>query len=348
MINNSKVAVFSDLHLGVHNNSNQWHDIALNWCKWFVAELRQKQITDIIFCGDWYHNRSEISVDTLNVSAEIFDMLKEFNLVIITGNHDLYFKHRTDVHSLNLMKGRHNVTIIDTPRSVECFGKTLSFLPWGFDVNSVSNGDICFGHLEVESFQMNSSKTCDDGIKASSLLQKFGLTLSGHFHTRHERMFGAGTILYVGNPFEMDFGDCDNVKGYYVLDLKDLSYEFTLNNISPKYKKITLSEMVAAGTITSDIKMQITNNFVKLKIDRNINQDDVSTLYTVINQLAPNSITVDYDLNYNKILTDNNSYDFSGIDIPNAILEFVNLLDVDEKDSIIKYTLNLYKKCTNA
>ena len=348
MINKSKIAIFSDLHLGVHGNSAQWHDIAINWCRWFVEDLKRNNIKDIIFCGDWYHNRSEISVDTLTVSAEIFDMLKDFNLTVITGNHDLYFKHRTDVHSLNIVKGRKNVNVVDKPFVIEKFDRVITFLPWGFDTSSLPDGDICFGHLEIESFKMNSAKTCEDGIKASTLLRKFDLVVSGHFHTRHERTFEAGTILYVGNPFEMDFGDSENEKGYYILDFDDLSYNFIPNNLSPKYKKISLSDMVNQGAVTGDIIQTFNNNFVKLKIDKNISQDDLTILNNVLGKLKSHSITHDYDMNHNKILTDNSTYDFSGIDIGNAIEEFINLLDIDNKDSIIQYTLNLYNKCKTA
>ena len=345
MINKPKVAVFSDLHLGVHGNSTQWHDIAMNWCRWFVEDIKRNNIKDIIFCGDWYHNRSEISVDTLTVSAEIFDMLKDFNLTVITGNHDLYFKHRTDVHSLNIVKGRKNVNVIDKPTAIECFDKTISFLPWGFGVDTLPDSDICFGHLEIESFKMNSAKTCEDGIKASSLLRKFNLVVSGHFHTRHERTFEAGTILYVGNPFEMDFGDSGNQKGYYILDIDTSEYNFIPNNISPRYKRVLLSDMVNDATILPTTVQEFTNNFVRLKVDRNISQDDLTVLYSVLNKLQPHSITYDYDMNHNKLLTDNSTYDFSGIDIRSAIEEFVNLLDIENKDSIIQYTLNLYNKC---
>jgi DNA repair exonuclease SbcCD nuclease subunit len=94
---------------------------------------------------------------------------------------------------------------------------------------------------------MNSYKVCEEGLKVKDLLKKSPLVISGHFHTRHEKKFGKGTILYVGNPFQMDFGDTDNQKGYYVLDLDTLEYNFTPNNISPNYKKISLSELVREG-----------------------------------------------------------------------------------------------------
>ena len=44
---NNKVAIFSDLHLGVHQNSSFWIDVALNWVKWFKQDLHNKGIKDI-------------------------------------------------------------------------------------------------------------------------------------------------------------------------------------------------------------------------------------------------------------------------------------------------------------
>ena len=98
----SKIAIVSDLHIGVHGDSSQWHEIALKWARWLDSELKRHEITDIMFCGDWYHNRSEISVSTLQVSAEILRILQNYNIIMITGNHDIFFKHRTDVNSLTI------------------------------------------------------------------------------------------------------------------------------------------------------------------------------------------------------------------------------------------------------
>ena len=103
-INKPKVAIFSDLHLGVHSNSAEWHNYAIEWANWFRDECRKQHIVDILFCGDWHHNRSEISVSTLQVSADILEILSEFNLIAITGNHDIYYKHRTDVNSMSILR----------------------------------------------------------------------------------------------------------------------------------------------------------------------------------------------------------------------------------------------------
>ena len=143
----------------------------------------------------------------------------------------------------------------------------------------------------------------------------------------------------------MDFGDVDNQKGYYILDFDTLEYEFTPNNISPNYIKISLSELVREGSINNKIIKLITNNIVKLKVDMNISQDDMDVLLKKLSLLKPESLTVDYDINFNRLIDDtDNKEDLSGIDIPQAIEEFVNLLEIKNKKEIIKYTLGLYEK----
>jgi len=345
-IKKNKVAIFSDLHLGVHSNSSEWHKYAIEWANWFREECRDKGIKDLIFCGDWHHNRSEISVNTLQVSADILDMFEEFNLIAITGNHDIYYKHRTDVNSLSIFKNRKNVTILEQYQTLEAFDKKLSFCPWNTPTKVIEDSDVIFGHFEIETFKMNAFKICEEGVRVKDLLKKSSLVISGHFHTRHEKQFGAGTILYVGNPFQMDFGDAGNRKGYHILDLDTLEYEFFENNVSPCYEKITLSELVEEGEITPIVKNRISNNIVKLKVDKNISQDDMDVLTAVFNKLQPEQLSIDYDINFNRILDNREDIeDLSGVDVEQAIEEFIGTMDLDDAKSIIEYTLGLYERC---
>lgn len=344
-INKPRVAIISDLHLGVHGNSTQWHEIAITWANWLCKDLKRQNIKDIIFCGDWYHNRSEISVSTLQISADILKIFEDFNIIALVGNHDIYYKHRTDVNSLSILKNSKNITIIDKITMLKVFDRVITFCPWGTTTNQIEKSDIVFGHFEIETFKMNSFKDCEDGLRVKDLLNKSQLIISGHFHFRHEKKYSAGTILYVGNTFQMDFGDCDNTKGYYLLDIDTLEYEFIENTVSPHYKKISLSDLVEASTLTPEIKSLFLNNIVKFKIDKNISQEDLSILTSKLNLLRPESLQIDYDVNYNQINTVDNNKDLSGIDITCAIEEFINLLEIENKSDILTYTLELYNRC---
>ena len=77
----------------------------------------------------------------------------------------------------------------------------------------------------------------------------------------------------------------------------------------------------------------------------NISQEDIDILLGVLYKLKPESLTVDYDINYNRLLNESDEVeDLSGIDVEQAIQEFVKVLDIDNKKDIINYTLDLYER----
>ena len=101
-LNQRKVCCVSDLHVGVHQNSSMWHDITVNWAIWLKTELQAKKVTDIIFPGDLFHYRDEIAVNTIHIVTQILNIWKDFNIVLLVGNHDAYYKDRSDVNSLSI------------------------------------------------------------------------------------------------------------------------------------------------------------------------------------------------------------------------------------------------------
>jgi DNA repair exonuclease SbcCD nuclease subunit len=344
-IDKPQICIISDLHLGVHTNSAYWHGVALKWAKWLRDDLRAKGIKDIMFCGDWHHNRSEISVSTLQVSADILEILGEFNMISILGNHDVYYKHRIDVNSLSIFKGRKNINIIDKPQTIKAFNRTITLCPWETSTEDIPKSDVVFGHFEIETFKMNQYKVCEEGTKIKDILAKSELIISGHFHTRHEKKYSKGTILYVGNPFQMDFGDVNNTKGYHILDLETLNYEFFPNTVSPVYKKLKLSELILHGNITTEMKRIFKQNIVKLVLDRKISREDLETLTNRLRLLKPEQLIMEYDTSLSQSNNLSTDKDLSGIDIHTAIEEFISMLDVEDSDSILNTTLDLYKKC---
>jgi len=169
--------------------------------------------------------------------------------------------------------------------------------------------------------------------------------MSGHFHTREEREYKKGKIVYLGNPYQMDFGDTKQTKGIYILNLSDSEYKFIKNDVSPTHEKMSLSELVAHGDIDDTIKNQIRNNIVRFVVDRHIAPDEIEQLLRLLSSYKPLTLTTDYNINFDKFGLEEGENDLSGISITSAIEEFVNLLDVDNKQKIIQYTTDLYNKC---
>lgn len=335
-----KVCIISDLHVGVHQNSIFWHETALSWAKWLKKELDNKNIKDILFLGDLFHYRDEIAVNTIHVVSQILQIFDTFNILFIVGNHDAFYKDRSEINSLSLLSGWKNITVVDKTLEISLLGKKCAFVPWGEQIDKLSNKDIIFGHFEIESFKMNSYKLCNHGITTASLLEKAPLILSGHFHLREERCYDNKKIVYVGNPFQMDFGDIDSTKGYYILDFNTLKLDFFENTISPKHVKLVLSDILQDKGIKDNIK----NNIIKVIINKKINSDNIDALLKKISIQEPFNLSVDYELAETSLISDETNFDVSGVDISKAIEEFIGLLDIEEKQTIIDYCIELYKK----
>ena len=343
--NKETVCCISDIHIGVHQNNSLWHEIAVEWSRWLRDELIKNNISDIIICGDLFHYRDEIAVNTIQIATDILEGWREFNILVLVGNHDAYYKDRADVNSLSILKGWSNITVVDKLTQITAFNRDMLFCPWATRSEELAKNDIIFGHFEIESFKMNHFKVCTDGIKTQHLLRMSDLIITGHFHHREERKYKNGNILYLGNPYQMDFGDVNTQKGYYILDIKNKEYTFVQNKLSPEHIKIKLSDLTAIGTINNRIKKQIKDNIVRFIIDKNIMSDEAVFIIQRLLKHKPRAFNVDYTINFNKFNNLGDECDLSGVDIPTAIKEFINLLEIENKDSIIDHTLELYKKC---
>jgi len=345
-IKSNTVGIFSDIHIGLGQDSAMWHDIVLDFARWAAKEYIKAGINDIIIPGDIFHNRNEISVNTVAVATEFFEILKDFRLFISVGNHDSYYKDRSDINSISILKGWKNIIIVDKePIVIEAGDKTISLIPWGTDIVDIPNTDICFGHFEINSFYMNSFKTCDHGLESKSLLNAAPLVISGHFHKKDHRKYKDGEIVYVGSPYQHNFGDCGDSRGIYILNIKTNEFEYIENNVSPKHIKVYLSKLKNGEQNSNFLKESIKGNLISFIVDEEIANEKITLLSSKINSLSPRFFRIDYKSFDNK-LEISTDIDYNMVDIEKNIEDFIESLDIKYKTETTEYLTQLYKKIT--
>jgi len=339
----NRVACISDIHLGVHQDSQTWHDIAIKFAYWLNGVLRENNIKDIIIAGDIFHNRHEIGVNTIHTAHKFFDILKEYNIVAITGNHDCYYKDKSDINSISILNNK-NITIFQELRTYTINNKSFTFCPWGVAVENIPKSDVIIGHFEITNFKMNQHKICDHGVATESLLNKGKLIISGHFHFRDHRKYSDGrSILYLGSPYELDFGDRDQVKGVTILDTDTLEVKLIENDVTPKHKKVKISDLTDGRIKLDEISSTVSNNFIDLCIDKNLDTQALDLILAKFNQYKPLHIRTDFNIFENVQLSATDAENFS-IDVETALQEFVELLETKvNKDDILNKCLDLYK-----
>lgn len=334
-----KFAIFTDLHLGIKQDDSSWHEVALQWCDSMVNTLKEKNVKDIIFLGDFFHNRNTICVDTLNVTSKFLKKLSDFNLHMILGNHDLYYKKEYTTSAVNIFDGFPNIKIYQTPEYMTVGNKKLLFCGWGYNPMDY-RADVLFTHAEISTFKFNETQTCEDGFLCSDLLKNYNLIYTGHFHLRQTRKTKFGEVRYVGNPFQMDFSDEHDKKGFDILDTDTLEREFVENTISPKFRRIKLSKLINMNL--DEIPDLIGNSYFKLIIDKNIKSEDLQDLLGLINGCRPRNLNHEY-LNKQSVMRDENGdIHVEAFQIVDAIREYITMMEIPEKNDILKYTTELY------
>lgn len=273
-----KVAIITDLHLGVRKNKDIFLESQIRFIeKEFVPYLKENNIK-IIFClGDWYDNRNNLNVMIKNESYRLLEeVFKDFQIYMIVGNHDSFYNSSIDVNSLKFFNKFENIEVIESIKTIEIDNKKICLVPWivnneKFIEEFEGNFDVVMGHFDITGSKMNKFKISETGIN-KSIFSNCKKVFSGHFHTRSTQKFGNTEIIYVGSPCQFDRGDMGEERGFIVLDLETLDYEFINNETSIKFIKleypVTFNEDEVKNNIVDVYIDTAENEFDEIKIEK--------------------------------------------------------------------------------
>ena len=179
--------------------------------------------------GDAFDSRKSIDYQSLEWAKRVvFDPLKSYNVHMIVGNHDCYYKNTNEVNSPELLLQTYsNIKTYSEISEVAIDNLQVLFIPWinaeNFEssVKAIkdSTSKVAMGHLELNGFRAHRGHTMEDGM-ASELFEKFERTFSGHYHTRSDN----GRIFYLGNPYEMFWNDVNDPRGFTIFDTETLEH----------------------------------------------------------------------------------------------------------------------------
>jgi len=225
-----KVAIITDTHYGARKGSKFLHDYFEKFYKdIFFPALEENNITTVIHMGDAFDSRKSIDYQSLEWAKRVvFDPLKSYDVHMIVGNHDCYYKNTNEVNSPELLLQTYsNIKTYSEISEVAIDTLKVLFIPWinaeNFEssVKAIkdSTSKVAMGHLELNGFRAHRGHTMEDGM-ASELFEKFERTFSGHYHTRSDN----GRIFYLGNPYEMFWNDVNDPRGFTIFDTETLEH----------------------------------------------------------------------------------------------------------------------------
>jgi len=144
--------ISSDWHFGIKNSQTSRLKIMGNVVREMAKYIRQNKIDNLLFLGDMFHQRNNLSVQTINVAIGCIDTLSKLcNIYLILGNHDLYNKNTNEIHSLNIFRNTRNVTVVSKPTEAMINGEKCLLAPWLTDLTAYEKDsfDKMFGHFDI-------------------------------------------------------------------------------------------------------------------------------------------------------------------------------------------------------
>jgi DNA repair exonuclease SbcCD nuclease subunit len=332
-----KIAFVSDLHIGKYSNNEKWHQTVIEWSEWFARSLKRNKIKDVVICGDIFDNRSEIGVNTIHTANVVFKNLKEFNLYVLIGNHDSFYKNKLDVNSVCVFDEWPNVEVFVTAETRYVNGVHIQFVPYDCVPKDIKT-DIMCGHFDINGFRMNRHKICEGGINPVDLLKHSPLVISGHYHMKDMKTYADGDVLYCGSPFQQDWSESENTSVYCVYDIDQKTVSFVENKKSPKFIKLTAENQITAN--------RITGNIIKYPILEVKTQNELIDIRTKISKLDPFSFDVTPFIDIGNNITQTGDTHTLGdkIDVLAEIEKSLIELDVDKDiyDLVLATMTELY------
>lgn len=294
-----KLAIITDTHWGVRSDSEvyiqHFNDFYNNE---FFPYLEKHNITDIIHGGDLTHKRETLNFLTKNnMQKNFIDKLDKYNVHVIAGNHDCYYKNTNSINSIDeLLADRDNFNLVtQKPQEIQYGKMKILLVPWickenadiSFEMIAESDADIVIGHFEIQGFQMYKGSIARHGIERK-IFTRFDKVLSGHFHHKSS----SGNIYYLGAPYEMNWSDFDDPRGFHILDTKTGDLEF-IENPKRIHIKLEYDDTVITSDDVKNMDMsEAKGSYVKVVVENKENPKLLDQFCAKISEAGAEDIKV--------------------------------------------------------
>lgn len=243
-----KYLSFGDIHFGKKRNSILHNQDCIDYIIWMLDVAKEEGIKNIVFCGDWHDNPSEINTVTLNYSQAGLELLDQCEWIdkvyFLVGNHDLANRNNRDITSLPHTRPFEKIQLINEPTKIGNILFTPFLFKHEYDLLKDTTAKYVYGHFEFNGFVMAGGGYVMDNGADPRYYSKPDYIISGHFHARQVK----SNIIYQGSTFPMDFSDVGDVnRGCCILDTAkrgDNRIKFMNWEDGPSYVRCALSELL--------------------------------------------------------------------------------------------------------
>lgn len=256
----AKILLTSDWHLeeGIYTS------ICINFIDYIINYCKKNEITHIIIAGDIFEKSSKIKNESfIPLFFKFMEMTKEgFIIYFLLGNHDIYNVDNDSLIETFSPFGK----VIKELEEIDINGRIFTFLPYSKNEENIpASGDILITHLSIADFTFDNRYNVNEkaGFPIDTF-KNFNIVFTGHFHKPQNK----NNIVYIGSPYQMNFGEIDQKKGFVVFDSDTGDWIREYYTEAPTYLKIKAKDFEKSEVKNSFVQIEIEeklDNYVQLK-----------------------------------------------------------------------------------
>lgn len=271
-MNNSKISsevlLWTDLHFHPHKRSAKRIDDCINVINWVFQTAKDRNIKNIIFAGDFFHDRQKIEIYTYYKGFEAINRWMstgEYNLYVLVGNHDMWFNDLTSITSVYPFSCIKNCQVVSEPSQIKVGEYNWDFVPFNNNPlkSLLKKSDFAVGHLAVDGAVLHGNIISDVVVEYEGDMVKvdkdcftgYKKVFLGHYHAAQKLN---DVVEYIGSPLELSFGEAGQEKHIVIFNCETLKTEYVVNDFSPKHFVVSPQDLKTIET---------KNNFVKIYVD---------------------------------------------------------------------------------
>ena len=196
-----------------------------------------------------------------------------------------------------------------------------------------SSSVYAMGHFDLQGFMMNKGIESKYSSRDKDFLYRYSKVFSGHFHTRSSH----DNIEYIGSPYEMNWNDYNDPRGFSVFDTNTGKNEY-IDNPDTMFTLINYIDGY-------DELLNLDNQIVKVIVKSRTNKGKYEVDIENINKLA-----VDLKISIeDNLIVGEDSYDETKkqLDTRDYLLGWVDRLDIENKSYVKEKLSNLFERANN-
>lgn len=345
-----RFAILNDTHCGIRNSSEIFLDNAEKFYSTvFFPYLEENDIKHILHLGDYYDNRKFINFRALHRNrkmflAELRD--RQITMDIICGNHDTYYKNTNDLNSLKELLGHYvnEVRIIHEPTEVRYGDVTFGLVPWiapdneeqSINFLKTTKATHIGGHLELNGFEVMKGVEMTHGME-TGVFDRFDAVYSGHYHTKSSK----NNIHYLGTQLEFYWNDAHDPKHFHVFDTETKTLT-AVHNPHTLFKRIYYDD-TETDYLQYDLS-DVEGKFIKIVV---MNKSDLFTFDRFIDRIQSCKIhELKIAENFSEFIGENvEDGEVLSEDTNSLLNSYVDAVDTDlDKDRIKTQMLTLMQE----